>query len=76
MAIGRYTPERFSMTVTVPFDLGSVEDLAAELPRHMREKPLAAIVDDRRFAETIYRVALASGIMERTRYRDLPDDVG
>jgi hypothetical protein len=68
-----YTPERFAMTagVNVPFDPEIVEDLAAELPRHLREKPPAAIIDDRRFAETIYRVALAGGIMERIKYQDL-----
>lgn len=67
-----YTPERFAMTagVNVPFDPEIVEDLVAELPRHLREKPLAAIIDDRRFAETIYRVALAGGIMERIKYQD------
>jgi hypothetical protein len=72
-----YAPERFAMTagVNVPFDLEIVDDLVAELPRHLREKPLAAILDDRRFAETIYRVALAHGIMERIKYQDPPDDI-
>jgi hypothetical protein len=67
-----YTPERFAMTagVNVPFDSEITDDLAAELPRHLRGKPLAAIIDDRRFAETIYRVALAGGIMERIKYQD------
>ena len=72
-----YTPERFAMTagVNVPFDPETVDDLVAELPRHLREKPLGAIIDDRRFAETIYRVALAGGIMERIKYQDPPDDI-
>jgi hypothetical protein len=67
-----YTPERFAMTagVNVPFDLEIIDDLAAELPRPLRGKPPAAIIDDRRFAETIYRVALAGGIMERIKYQD------
>jgi hypothetical protein len=73
-----YSPERFSMTagVNVPFDPETILDLAAELPRHLHGKPLATIIDDRRFAEAIYRVALADGIMERVRYQDLPDDIG
>jgi hypothetical protein len=29
---------------------------------------------DRRFAETIYRVALADGIMDRVTYQDPPED--
>jgi hypothetical protein len=62
--------------VNVPFDPETILDLAAELPRHLHGKPLATIIDDRRFAETIYRVALADGIMERVRYQDLPDDIG
>jgi hypothetical protein len=72
-----YAPERFAMTagVNVPFDPDIVDDLAAELPRHLREKPLAAIIDDRRFAETIYRLALNDGIMERIKYQEPLDDI-
>jgi hypothetical protein len=78
-----YTPERFATTVgvNVPFDPEIVEDLVAELPRHLREKPLAAIIDDRRFAETIYRVALAgaeswSESSIRTRYGQKIESTG
>jgi hypothetical protein len=69
-----YTPERFSMTagVNVPFDLGLIEDLCVGLPRQLGQFELAALIDDRRFAETVYRVALADGIMDRVAYRDLP----
>jgi hypothetical protein len=72
-----YAPERFAMTagVNVPFDPDIVDDLAAEFPRHLREKPLAAIIDDRRFAEAIYRLALTDGIMERIKYQDPLDDI-
>jgi hypothetical protein len=74
MATRLYTPERFSMTagVNVPFDLGVIEDLYAELPRHLGQLELTTLIDDRRFAETIYRVALADGIMDRVAYQDLP----
>jgi hypothetical protein len=76
MATRLYTPEQFSMIagVNVPFDPNIIDDLAAELPRHLRGQPVAEIIDDRRFAEAIYRVALASGIMERIKYQDAPDD--
>jgi hypothetical protein len=76
MATRLYTPERFSMTagVNVPFDLEIVEDLHAALPRRLGEGKLADLIDDRRFAETIYRVALADGIMDRIAYRDVPQD--
>jgi hypothetical protein len=74
MATRLYTPERFSMAagVNVPFDLGLIRGLQAELPRGLRELELTALIDDRRFAETIYRVALDDGIMDRVAYQELP----
>ena len=60
--------------VFVPFYLETIEDLYAELPRRLGESKLDAVIDDRRFAEAIYRVALADGIMDRVAYQDLPDD--
>jgi hypothetical protein len=71
-----FTPERFAMTagVQVPFDLGTIEDLRAALPICLRKSDLTALIDDRRFAEVIYHVALAGGVMDRIRYQDLPDD--
>jgi hypothetical protein len=38
------------------------------------ETRLTDLIDDRRFAETIYRVALADGIMDRVTYQDPPED--
>ena len=71
-----FTPERYSMTagVNVPFDHGMFEGILAELPRRLGEIPPAALIDNRHLAETIYRVALADGIMDRVKYQDLPDD--
>jgi hypothetical protein len=71
-----YTPDRFAMTagVIVPFDPAMIEDLHAELPRKLGENEVTAVIDDRRFAEAIYRVALAGGIMDRIAFQDLPDD--
>jgi hypothetical protein len=76
MATRLFTPERFAMTagVNVPFDLSLIEDLYAELPRRLGETKLTALIDDWRFAEAIYRIALASGIMGRVTYQDLPGD--
>jgi hypothetical protein len=64
-----YAPDRFSMTagVFVPLDLGIIEEIDGELPGRLRE-------DDRRFAEAIYRIALADGITDRVSYQELPDD--
>jgi hypothetical protein len=71
-----FTPERFSMTagVNVPFDLDMLQDILAELPRRLGDSPLDTLTDNRYFAEAIYRVALATGIMDRVTYQDLPDD--
>ena len=71
MATRLYTPEQFSMTagVNVPFDLALSEDLYDVLPRSLGETRLTDLIDDRRFAETIYRVALADGIT----YQDPPE---
>jgi hypothetical protein len=71
-----YTPEQFSMTdgVNVPFDLALMEALYDALPRRLGETRLTDLIDDRRFTETIYRVALADGIMDRVNFQDLPED--
>jgi len=76
MATRLFTPGRFSMTagVNVPFDLDMFEDILAELPRRLGEIPSASVIDNRHFAEAIYRIAVANGIMDRLRYAELPDD--
>jgi hypothetical protein len=56
------------------FDLALIEDLYDALPRRLGETRLTDLIDDRRFAETIYRVALADGIMDRVTYQDPPKD--
>jgi hypothetical protein len=58
--------------VNVPFDLGLIEDLYAELPLRLGQLELTTLIEDRRFAETIYRVALAGRIMDRITYQELP----
>jgi hypothetical protein len=48
-------------------------------PRSVEAQPerhrarLTDLIDDRRFAETIYRVALADGIMDCVTYQDPPE---
>jgi hypothetical protein len=71
-----FIPEHFSMTtgVVVPFDVDMFKHIDAELPHRLGEGKLTALIEDRRLAEAIYRVALAGGIMDRVVYQDLPDD--
>jgi hypothetical protein len=68
-----YTPDSFSMTagVGMPVDLDLLRD-ALESVRPLLRKSDAEMIEDRRFAEAIYRTAIAAGIMEGITYRDPP----
>lgn len=67
------TPGPFSMTagVNVPFEIEMLEPICALLPRRMGNSKPSRIAEDRRFAEAVYRVGLADGIMDRLAYLDL-----
>jgi hypothetical protein len=77
MATRLYAPDPFFQTagVSVPLDRDLLEDTLDEVPQLRRKLP-AEMVDDRRFAEALYRVALADGIMERMAFRDPPREAG
>ena len=68
--------DSFAMTVSVavPFNLEILSELRDALPRHLAERDVASLADDRRFAEVIYRVALADGITDRVRFKDPHND--
>lgn len=69
-----YAPDRFVMTagIGMPVDRDLLKDAVTSTPQLMRKPHLEAI-DDRRFAEAIYRTALAGGIMENMEFQDLGD---
>jgi hypothetical protein len=71
LATRLFTPEGFAMTagVLVPLDGELLEDAIADTPQLLRRRR-EELSDDRRFAEAIYRVALASGMMEQVAYQD------
>jgi hypothetical protein len=71
LATRLFTPDRFDTTagVLVPLDLELIEDAIAATPQLLR-KGYEEVINERRFAESIYRVALASGLMEQVAYRD------
>jgi hypothetical protein len=77
LATRLYQPEAFSMTagVNVPLDRELITDALDEVPQLLRKSHSEA-VDDRRFAEAIYRVALAGGVMERIKYQDPVHETG
>jgi hypothetical protein len=68
-----YTPDRFAMTagVGMPVDLALLKDVLESVPPLLRKSGAEAI-EDRRFAEAIYRTAIADGIMEGVTYLDPP----
>ena len=71
------TPGPFSMTagVNVPFEIEMLEPICTLLPQRMVNSKLSRIAEDRRFAEAVYKVGLADGVMDRLAYLDLPDRV-
>jgi hypothetical protein len=71
------TPEGFAMTagILVPVDIELIEDAMADTPQLLRNRR-EELIDDRRFAEAIYRIALASGLMEQVAYRDTISEAG
>jgi hypothetical protein len=71
-----YAPERFVMTagVGMPVDRAMLTSAVESMPQSLRKSQVET-VEDRRFAEAVYRAAIASGIMERVAYQD-PADTG
>lgn len=67
------TPGPFSMTagVMVPFEIEMLEPICMLLPQRVGNSKLSRVADDRRFAEAVYKVALADGVMDRVGYLDL-----
>ena len=66
-----FAPDRFVVTagVGMPVDLDLLTSAIESVPQLLR-KPRAEAIDDRRFAEAIYRAAIAAGIMENMTYQD------
>jgi hypothetical protein len=71
-----YRPDDFAMTagVGMPFDVSLLE-AAGAMVSQLKSEPPAEMIGDRRFAEAIYRVALADGGMERVSYQDPSGDI-
>jgi hypothetical protein len=66
-----YSPDRFVMTagVGMPVDLDLLTGVVESVPQLLRKSRVGAI-GDRRFAEAVYRAAIADGIMAGVAYRD------
>jgi hypothetical protein len=70
------TLDGFVMTAGVgtPVDSDLITHALELAPQLLRKSPAAAI-EDRRFAEAVYRAAIADGVMEQIRFQD-PADTG
>lgn len=66
-----FTPDGFAMTagVGMPVDLVLLTSAVESVPQLVRRSRAEAI-EDRRFAEAVYRAAIADGIMEGISYQD------
>jgi len=73
-AIRYYKPADFVATagVCIPLSLDLLEESALMVPQ-LGRLSLAEAAADRRFAEAVYRVAIAEGVMEEVEYRDAGD---
>jgi hypothetical protein len=67
----RYAPDRFVMTagVGMPVDAGLLMTVVESTPQLLRKSHTDAI-EDRRFAEAVYRAAIAEGITEGISYEE------
>jgi hypothetical protein len=77
LATRLFTPDSFSMTagVFVPVTFPLLHDVIAAVPQLHRKTPQESI-DDRRFVEAFYRLAVAEGLTAQARYQDTPPEAG
>ena len=71
LATRLYSLDGFTITagVFVPLDRDMIEQVIADNPQFLR-KSLKALIDNRRFAEALYRTAVVSGTMQQVAYQD------
>ena len=67
------TPDAFAMTsgIIVPVDREMMEEVLDQVLPRVRGEP-DQVANDRRFASTIYRTAVANGLMERISFEETP----
>lgn len=72
-----FEPADFAMTagIIVPMDLTLLEAVVMTVPQ-LGRLTLSEVLDDRRFAEALYRAAIAEGVMEGVEFRDPDGDAG
>jgi hypothetical protein len=70
-----FTPDAFSMTcgVMMPVDAAIMEDVFDEVLPRLKSHTIEELCDDRRFAEAIYRTAMACGVMDEIGFEEVPE---
>jgi hypothetical protein len=70
-----FTPDAFSMTcgVMMPVDAAIMEDVFDEVLPRLKNRTVEEVSDDRRFAEAIYRTAMACGVMDEIGFEEPPE---
>jgi hypothetical protein len=70
-----FEPDGFAMTagVCIPIDIGVLANIVS-VPQ-LLEKPREDAIADRRFAEAVYKAAVADGAAEAVSYQDLGSDI-
>lgn len=56
--------------VMVPLEIEILKEVCMLLPQRVANSNLSRVADDRRFAEAVYKVALADGVTDRVGYLD------
>jgi hypothetical protein len=67
-----FTPDEFSVTcgVAMPLDGVILQEVIEQMLPRAKKQTLEELADDRRFAEAIYRTAMAYGVMDEIGFRD------
>ena len=69
------TPGPFSMTacVNILFEIEMLEPVCRLLPQRIGNSKLSRVAEDRRFAEAVYKVGLATGVTDHLHYLNVAD---
>ena len=59
--------------VNILFEIEMFEPVCRLLPQRIGDSKLSRVAEDRRFAEAVYKVGLATGVTDRLRYLDVAD---
>ena len=70
-----FTPDTFSVTCGVMMPVGReiMDGVFEEVLPRLKHHTIEEVCDDRRFAEAVYRTCIASGVMDKIGFQELPE---